>query len=129
MAAQVLKQGRRPFWAGQTHCNTVGCHQVASIAQLSVVLLPTLLAVKELPIGRVVLLQLALQMVLLVEHGLTEGTVLALLPHKDAGQEPEQTQTRLMRILQRADHQSRRPLVILLTLSARINAKCCLLTV
>lgn len=83
----------------------MGRHQVASVTQLGVVLLPTLLAVEELPAGLVALLQLALQMVLLVEHGLTEGTVLALLVHEDSGQEPEQTQTRLMRILQRADHQ------------------------
>lgn len=105
MAAQVLQQGRRPLWAGQACCSAVGCHQMASITQLGVVLLPTLLAVEELPAGWVALLQLALQMVLLVEHGLTEGTVLALLLHRDSGQEPEQTQTRLMRILQRADHQ------------------------
>lgn len=85
---------------------------MASVTQLGVVLLPTVLAVKELSAGWVALLQLALQMVLLVEHGLTEGTVLALLLHRDSGQEPEQTQTRLMRILQRADHQ---PLVVLLT--------------
>lgn len=115
MAAQVLKQGRCPLWAGQARCSTVGCHQVASITQLGVVLLPTLLAMEELPTGWVALLQLALQMVLLVEHGLTEGTVLALLLHRDTGQEPEQTQTRLMRILQRADHQPTRPLVVLLT--------------
>lgn len=84
----------------------MGCHQVASITQLGVVLLSTLLAVEELPAGWVALLQLALQMVLLVKHGLTEGTVLALLLlHRDSGQEPEQTQARLMRILQRADHQ------------------------
>lgn len=105
MATQVLQQGWGPLCAGQACCSAVGCHQVASITQLGVVLLPTLLAVKELPVSWVALLQLALQMVLLVVHGLTEGTVLALLLHRDSGQEPEQTQTRLMRILQRADHQ------------------------
>lgn len=105
MAAQMLQQRRCPLWAGQACRSAVGCHQVASITQLGVVLLPTLLAVEELPAGWVALLQLALQMVLLVEHGLTEGTVPALPLHRDSGQEPEQTQTRLMRILQRADHQ------------------------
>lgn len=79
---------------------------MASITQLGVVLLSTLLAVEEMPASWVALLQLALQMVLLVKHGLTEGTVLALvLLHMDSGQEPGQTQARLMRILQRADHQ------------------------
>lgn len=78
---------------------------MAPVTQLGVVLFSTLLAVEELPAGWVALLQLALQMVLLVEHGLTEGTVLAPLVHGDSGQEPEQTQTRLMRILQRAEHQ------------------------
>lgn len=115
MAAQVLKQGRRPLRARQARRGTVGCHQVASITQLGVVLLTALLAVEELPTGWVALLQLALQMVLLVEHGLTEGTALALLLHEDSGQEPEQTQARLMRILQRADHQPSRPLVVVLT--------------
>lgn len=115
MAAKVLQQGGCPLWAGQACCGTVGCHQVAPITQLCVVLLPTLLAVEELPAGWVALLQLALQMVLLVEHGLTEETVLALLLHRDSGQEPEQTQTRLMRILQRADHQPTGPSVVLLT--------------
>lgn len=105
MAAKLLQQGRHPLWTGQARCSTMGCHQVASITQLGVVLLSTLLAVEELPAGWVALLQLALQMVLLVKHGLTEGTVLALLLHRDSGQEPEQTQTRLMRILQSADHQ------------------------
>lgn len=115
MAAQVLQQGRRPLWARQARCSAVGCHQVASITQLGVVLLTTLLAVEELPTGWVALLQLALQMILLMEHGLTEGRVLALLLHRDSGQEPEQTQTRLMRILQEADHQPTRLLVVLLT--------------
>lgn len=115
MASQVLKQGRWPLWAGEACRGTMGSHQVASVAQLGVVLLPTLLAVEELPAVWVALLQLALQMVLLVEHGLTEGTVLALMPHRDTGQEPEKTQTRLMRILQNANHQSARPLLVLLT--------------
>lgn len=43
---------------------------MASVTKLGVVLLPTLLAVKELPAGWVVLLQLVFQMALLVEHGL-----------------------------------------------------------
>lgn len=102
MATQVLQQRGRPLWAGQARRGAVGGHQVASVAQLGVVLLPTLLAVVELPAGWLALLQLALQMVLLVEHGLTQGTVLVLLLHGDSGQEPEQTQTRLMRILPRA---------------------------
>lgn len=115
MAAQMLQQGRCPLWTGQACCSAVGCHQVASITQLGVVLLPTLLAVEELPAGWVALLQLACQMVLLVEHGLTEGTVLALLLHRDSCQESELTQTRFMRILHRSDHQPTRPLVVLLT--------------
>ena len=122
MAAQLFKQRRRPLWAGQACCSTVCCHHVAPITQLSVVLLPTLLAVKKLSTGWVSLLQLALQMVLLVEHGLKEGRVLALLSYRDTGQVPEQTQARLMRILQRADHQSTRPLIVL---STKMNGKCC----
>lgn len=102
MSAQVLQHGRGPLRAGQARCSAVGCHQVTSVTQLGVIVLPTLLAVEKLPAGWVALLQLALQMVLLVEHGLAEGTMLALPLHRDSGQEPEQTQTRLMR---RVDHQ------------------------
>lgn len=129
MAPQVLQQRGGPLCAGQACRSAVGSHQVASITQLCVVLLPTLLAVEQLPAGCVALLQLALQMVWLVEHGLTEGTAPALLLQRDSGQEPEQTQTRLMRILQRADHQRADLWLSKLALSARINAKCCLLTV
>lgn len=104
MAAQVLQQGGRGLRAGQARRSAVCCHQVAPVTQLGAVLFPTLLAVEELPAGGVALLQLALQMLLLVKHGLAKVTVLVPLVHRDSGQQPEQTPTRLMRIPQRADH-------------------------
>lgn len=91
MAAQVLQQGWCPLRTGQTRCSAVSCHQMSSISKLCVVLLATLLTVEELPAGCVALLKLALQMVLLMEHGLTGVTVQTLLVHRDSGQEPEQT--------------------------------------
>jgi len=76
MVTQVLQKGRGLLWAGQSCCSTVGSHQVASVTQLSVVLLPTILALEELPAGWEALMQLAFQMVLLVEHGLKGGTMM-----------------------------------------------------
>lgn len=82
MAAKVLQQRGGPLWARQACCGTVRCHQVPPVSQLGVILFPTLLAMKELPVGRVALLKLALQMVLLVKHGLAKLTVLVLFVHR-----------------------------------------------
>lgn len=110
VAAEVLQERRRPLWAGHGRCAAVGRHQVAPVAQLRVVLLPTLVAVEELAAGGGdAVLHLALQRLLLLEHGWTEDTV-ALPPHGDTGREPEHTQTRLMRILRAAEQQHASPL-------------------
>lgn len=71
---------------------------MASVAQLGVILFATIFTLKELPVGRLVALQLALQRVLLLEHPLTEATtgLAVLLQTNAAGHKAENTDTRLM---------------------------------
>ena len=56
----------------------VSGQKVAPVTQLSAVLFATLLALEHLPVG-VMGLQVAFQVLLLLEHLLAEGTVLGLL--------------------------------------------------
>lgn len=67
----------------------MGGQKVAPVAQLSAVLFATLLALEHLPVG-VMGLQVAFQVLLLLEHLLAEGTALGLL-QKATGHKPEQT--------------------------------------
>lgn len=60
VSAQVLQQGGRSLGAGQAPGTAMGGDQVSPVAQLGVVLFATLLAVEDLPAGRVALLQLPL---------------------------------------------------------------------
>lgn len=69
------------------------------------------------------LLQVAFQLVLLVEHYLKEAVV-SLLRRRDSGQEPEQTQARLMRIVQTAYYQPMRPMGLSLKLELSLSAVC-----
>jgi len=60
VAAQVLQQGGGSVGTGQARRSAVRRHQVPPVPQLGVVLFTTLLALEELPVGWVGLLQLAL---------------------------------------------------------------------
>lgn len=83
VTAQLLQQ--RPFGARQACCSrgggggrsSVSGHQVASVAQLGVVLLPAVQALKELLVVGVVAVVLPLEVLLLVKHHTVGGAATA----------------------------------------------------